>query len=310
MRRTRDRNVAIDRRLAGIAVLVLAVVAAAVVGARNAKYLTGLPGPAPVADPPAVGDCLTSPMGQDVYPAVASTGSCHGPRYGEVVAVMPHTLEQVAQDNNDSADMSTTPEGRCITKGLQFLGLSYPIVQGSATDPATWFPSTNLGSSLIQPNPLAQRFGADWTACVVAVYSNSGGTTRYSGTLGQVHITRDYPQAAAICWSDLPLNETPVVPCREPHGVEEFGNMWDVDSSTRPADLHGSCLDLVKQMTGMDDPTAAGALQVRAIQSYTYPAADHQQTLLAGYSCIVQAAAGKQLTGPLLNLHDGPLPVR
>ena len=210
---------------------------------------------------------------------------------------MPHSLHLVAQDNAESDDGSTTPEGRCAVKGVRFLGLSFPIVQGSATDPATWFPSANLGPGLIQPDPLARRFGADWTACVVSVYTISGGSTGYTGTLAQVHVTRDYPPAAAVCWSDLPLNETPIVPCRQPHGVEEFGGMWDVDPSARPAELQNSCLHLVKQMTGLDDPTAAGAVQVRTIQTSRYSAADDRNKMLAGYSCIVRAASGKQLSG-------------
>ena len=306
----RGRAPAIDRRLGGIAVLVLAVVAAMVVGARNAKYIKGTAGVAPVADPPVVGDCLTGPMTQGPYPAIVATGPCSGSRYGQVVAVMPHTLGEVAQDSAESGDMTATLEGSCTRKGMQFLGLSFPVLQGSATEPPTWFPSTNIGPGLIQPDPLAQRFGADWTACMVSVYAIFDEPTDYRGTLAQVHVTRDYPPNAATCWSDLPLNETPAVPCRQPHEVEQFGGMWDMDPGTRPAELQSSCLELVKDMTGMEDPTAAGALQVRVLQSYTYPAPDDQDTLLAGYSCIVRAAAGKQLTGPLLSLYDGPVPVR
>jgi len=310
MRPNRTRTLTIDRRAAGIAVLILAMVAAIVVGTRNDRSVAGRPTPSPVADPPRVGDCLTGPLAADTYPALGPTGPCDEQRYGEVIAVLPHSLPQVLDPEFDgSTDDLTSPDAICVRKGMQFMGLSFPPVQGLTPDPPTWFPAASVGPGLIQPNPLAQRFGADWTACVVSVYSNLGGSTVYTGTLARVHVIRDYPPNAAICWPDPVLNENPPVSCRQPHVVEEFGSMWDVNPSVEPAALQDSCVDLVKAMTGMADPTAAGALQIRVVRTSTYQASDDQDTVLAAYGCIVQADLGKLLTGPLLGLRDGPLPL-
>jgi hypothetical protein len=305
--------VAMDRRLAGFAVLILAIVLAVVLGSRNDKFIAGVAVLTPLADSPQLGDCLIGPPVSGTYPAVAPTGPCSGRKYGEVVAVMPHSLPRFFDDqsyDSGSIDDPSAPDAVCARKGLEFLGLAYPVEQGPTAASPTWFPSTTVGPELLQPDWLGLAFGADWTACVVRMYSNTDDSIAYTGSLAQVHATHNYPPNAAICWPELPLNDYRTISCRLPHAVEEFGSMWDMDLSTRPAQLQHSCVDLVTEMTGRADPTAAGALQVRVVKTSTYRAADDQDRMLASYSCIVRAASGMHLRGPLLNLHDRPLPLR
>src|SRR3954453_15530508 len=115
------------RRLAGVALLILAVVAAVVVGGRNAKYLPGTAQTAAMADPPHVGDCVVVPPEAQEYPPVLVIGPCTSDRYGGVVAVFPDTLDQFINPALPvDPDDPSSVESACERTGIAFLGLTMP----------------------------------------------------------------------------------------------------------------------------------------------------------------------------------------
>src|SRR5664279_6545366 len=85
-----------DRRLAGLGVLILVVVAAAVVPSLSGRRVAGSAVAETFREPPAIGDCAVSaPSGQDgsfgerssVDASAVTWGPCNGPIVGEVVAL-------------------------------------------------------------------------------------------------------------------------------------------------------------------------------------------------------------------------------
>ncbi len=297
----------------GIALLVLAVVGAIVLGARHQKLVAGSATPASLTEAPKVGDCVLEPLPDwQQPPEMSEVAPCGQRKFGEVVAVMPGSLNNyLASMNTDRGDDPVTPEGTCVRVGSAFLGLPSTAAD-PRTHPTTWYPSPSIGMQVVQPNALARRFGADWTACVVRIFSNSTSSgPSYTGTLAAVNTTFGYPPEAATCWRTMQKREWPPVSCRTPHAVEEFGSVGDLDPTmTSASSLHGSCLQLVSRMTGKVDPTAGGVLLIRVVLSGSYLSDQNSTVTLVNYSCLVEVRPGEQLTGPLLNLEDGPIPLR
>jgi hypothetical protein len=266
-----------------------------------------------LADPPGVGDCVVAPPEAQEYPPVLVIGPCTTDRYGEVVSVFPHSLDQFSNPAQqvDPSDPSSV-ESACERTGMRFLGVTVPMSDGPSNVAPTWFPSASIAPTISSPSPLAQRFGADWVACVVLFYSvgDDSVTPAYQGSLHSVFATLDFPPSAADCWADNPTYDLPRVPCDQPHGAEEFGTVWDVDPrKVAVADLVVSCGDFVTTLTGLTDPTAGGALRVSVVRTSTYSYDDSDRTVVS-YTCFVHTAPGRSLTGPLLNLQGGTVPLR
>jgi hypothetical protein len=83
------------------------------------------------------------------------------------------------------------------------------------------------------------------------------------------------------------------ISCTEPHQTEIFG--W-ANLSDQAAVLNSSCLALVRQVTGMNDPTAGGALEIATAIS------DNQM------ACSSTVVESRQLVGTLIGIGDQALP--
>jgi hypothetical protein len=303
-----------DRRWAGIVLLVAAVAAAVVVGSLRSKQIAGSAAPAPISEPPAVGDCLGQLSGYG-YPEVAPVVPCDQPHFAEVAAVMPRALPEVA--SAESFDDPNSPNNACPRQTSRYLGLGGE----ASTSESEWQPTATVGAVLIGPSELQRKMGSAWVVCAVAVGGADLPLQGYQGTLRDAAATGHYPSILATCPvspEQLSLNQN----CDYPHDMESFGyrsakkKIGDITAATT------SCAELVKRATGLSDPTAGGRMTVVVLpdetaQSYSVetPEAAGDVTIYRltpgyGYFCLVRATGQHDLTGPLLGLQGGPIPLK
>ena len=103
------------------------------------------------------------------------------------------------------------------------------------------------------------------------------------------------------------------MPCGEPHVAEAFGVTPTAKAGLTQHLLDDSCISMERRLTRMPDPSAAGALQVRAAEVHSrggIPVAGlGDQNDFTGFAaCLAVASPGRLLGGSLLNLGAGPVP--
>jgi len=313
-----------DRRWGGVLVLVIAVVAA-LAGNARAKQMTGSPVIAAIPGPPEVGACVLNPpdwnsrlpagepavaVDGTVYLSVA-TGSCRPARYGEVVGVISNGLDYADPADGDKWDDPTSPDRQCSDLVDAYVGND----TGPATDSAVWFPAASVGSMLLGPSALQQRFGDRWLACVAVGYAGNSDGTRYTGSVRDAMRTLRFPSALAQCLGAEPAAAVVPVDCHDPHPAELMASFYTDDPRAADrAKLEASCPDIAAALTGMADPTAGGRLQVSTVTN-NLPvygdngAMDPDHMVDVQSFCLIEATGSHVLTGPLLGLGGGELPL-
>ena len=304
------------RRLIGVAVLVLALIAMATVPALGGRRVAGDAIAAEISSPPAVGDCLASRNGLASTSADVGFGQssdyltvdCAEPHLGEVIGVAPRSSYPL-----DSRGPVTVPDlGECAEIANAYLGVAHSLEPGDRSPLlGPWHPASTGRMDFLGPDDLQQRAGQDWLACVLV--SRQG---RVSGSVAGMYAGAARVNTLATCRPDVDVRLDVVVPCREPHAMEVFG--WRVADETSGGQrtLDASCLLLVERMTGMTDATAGGALQVRSVILHL----DRDGVLQDGYPpapdngsgraiCTVIATPPHLLGGSLTGLGDGPVPL-
>jgi hypothetical protein len=313
----------VDRRLGGVLVLVLALVATLAGNART-KQLAGDPVRGPLPDPPAVGDCVLEPLSQQVLNAFGSTqpardyptprtAPCTGTRYGEIVAVLAAGLDYVAPATGDAWSDTNSPANRCSSAAEMYLG-----VRDVDHPSARWSPTAAIAVGAVGPGPVLSGAGQRWLACVVLAFGDSAAsenTKRFTGTLRAALASLRLPPQLAQCVPVLPDPSAweESIPCARPHRAELLGFAW----SDQPDDvvkrrLTGECPELASKLTGLADPSGHGRLRVRVTSVQLPPDAsgtDPDGVGPVNYYCGIEATGGHVLTGPLLGLGEGPLPI-
>jgi hypothetical protein len=285
-----------DRRVAGVAVLAAVIIACLLVPAIGGRRVSGTAERAHTPDPPRVGDCLgvfpsqPSAMGFGQAVFAAETQPCGQVNVGEVVAVVPHVyFSPPTLDNGTSVAQSLA----CDPFVSEYLGWSSLLGarQGAGESSAVvqWRSADSIATGLLGPD-LAQYLASQrWIACVV--YPKYG---PFQGSIrGSVRDGHD-ADAFGSCYletSDIAAAEG--ISCTEPHQTEIFG--W-ANLSDQAAVLNSSCLALVRQVTGMNDPTAGGALEIATAIS------DNQM------ACSSTVVESRQLVGTLIGIGDQALP--
>ena len=305
--------------------LAVAVIAALAGNART-KQVSGDPVRGSLPNPPAVGDCVLEPMpaasfngsfnGPEgaVEPPAADTAPCTGERYGEVIAVIPDGLDYVAPADGDVWGDQRSPDRQCSAAADVYLG-----IDGDAYGPGRWFPMTSVEMARIGPGPVLAGAGQRWLACTLGASSMSNGTPSarpYSLTLRHALSSLQLPPEVAECAPALPgpTGSVEVFSCERPHVAEVLG----FASSDRPnaavkRRLTSECPGLIRSLTRLADPAADSRLQISVSSVQLPPDSSDSDRDAVGpvyYYCGVEATGGHLLTGPLLGLGGGPLPIR
>lgn len=316
-----------DRRLGG-ALLVVTVLAVAIsVPARDGLRVAGVASMMQFPAAPRVGDCLPEAAGEllgaaETAPsrAVSSTVRWRppesaievlGPRFtqcreqsavGEVVAVItaagdPQARHQQVQDNGPD----------CREAGLRYAGLvsagdHFALPHGTADDPVIWRLSIGIHSAWIYPTPLLQAHGETWAACVISP-SNA---TSFVGPLAKAFDGGTMPSAFGTCWNSREVSASvETVSCGEPHLAELVSAGFVPDRSTTGTEqVKSSCAELAARVTGMDDPTAGGALVIKTSPETIDTRWASQPVSILCYL----VAPDRPLSRSLFGLDDQPIP--
>src|SRR6478672_616575 len=148
----------VRRRLAGSMVLTGVLLVIVVVAAVRGHTVAGQPIAPPIQAAPHVGDCVTEnphALGAGLYDLPAlRTGPCSGPRFGEVVFVVPDfTVPTVG----------TAPGSDPCGHVHQYLGAPSPAPPADGS----FVPFAAVGVALIGPGARQRAAGQNWAACIV-----------------------------------------------------------------------------------------------------------------------------------------------
>ncbi len=300
-----------DRRLAGIVVLILALAAIVVVPSLDGRRVAGSAGAITFQDPPAVGDCLRSPIPATVLspgmapevPVIATDlGPCEGSVSGEVVAFWP--TPAIAR-----SAPSSRFGGPCYPQAAQFAGLDISTPRTTDIPGAPpgglvrWKPTISFRAVQLVPGEQEQRAGRNWTACLVVPSDE----TSYEGTLRNA-VTAGMPDGFGLCWNGTDLDRMPeFLSCGEPHEAEMVSTGWVRDRSTVTIpEVADACAGIAGRLMGSTDPTRGG--QLRVVADRMTSQTDGRSNGPLTVACFVTAAAGQQLSGSVIGLGERDVP--
>jgi hypothetical protein len=298
------------RRVAGSAVLGGVLLVLVVVAAVRGRTVAGQPTAPPVQAAPQVGDCvLQNPhdLGAGLYDLPAlRTGPCSGPRFGDVVFVVPDFTVP-------TGDAAPGPDP-CQGPVDHYLGTPPPPPPSDGS----FMPFAGVMVALIGPDGRQRAAGQKWAACMVYLPISIDATAP---------ITIDHPLQGA--WQrpeDSRLfalcvdNTTTLwaVNCRWTHHFEVLGIAVGTPTITQEA-LNAACRQVVIQALG-----SSTALNRRELTTQVLPARpkpNNDGTLITGPDAITPdseynnfclttpADSTRQLTAPLRGLGDEAVPM-
>ncbi len=294
-----------DRRLAGIGVLVVALLAAAVLPALIGRSVTGTATAA--RDVPVIGGCVLAPEG--VMPTSidpvrgyrlpsARVGDCQAANAARVLGVT------FGKSRPSSADPYTTETQVCdaaLVNAYRVSGASVYAWKGSTTF-AVVKPVVRLQSHLVLPDA---RTHSRWLACVAA---DDSGTplaldlTR-ADSWGQLTSCLDVTglRAAEDNPYTIEIAVSTGISCSEPHVAQILGIEDQTGGSLGPNDYTTVCTKYAKIVTRMPDPTAGGQLVVQGLSAQAWAEG-------AGACLLVATDPSRTLTGSLFGIGAASLP--
>ena len=301
----------LDRRLVGVALVVVALAAVMVVPALSGIRSTGTPVAIALPVPPAVGDCVVGIPAVDADQAPSPPqlsmdrlllGSCAGAIAGEVVAFWP-----------DESALVDAPRSRrsgpCYPPLAQYAGLTLDARSTGAAEPwlvepVSWRPTLSYQAFLVVPTDLERRAGRHWSACVIAPAGGQG----YRGSLNGAFGSGSLPAGFGSCWTpDASGRFGGPGECAQPHTAQLVATGWTGPyGPSADADIVASCRRVAARVIQTADPARGGQLTF---------VADRMGRLAAQWSgnpstlgCFVVSADGRPLSGLVTGLRDRPLP--
>ncbi|WP_420124136.1 hypothetical protein [Nakamurella sp.] len=300
-----------DRRLVGVALVVVALAAVMVVPALSGIRSVGTPVAVSLPVPPAVGDCVVrlpavgTDQGQSP-PQVSMDrlllGSCAGAIAAEVVAFWPDESALVDAPRSRRA-------GPCYPPLAQYAGLTLDATSTGAAEPwlvepVSWRPTLAYQAFLVVPTDLERRAGRAWSACAIAP---SGGQD-YRGSLNASFGIGALPAGFGSCWTpDASGRFGGPGDCAAPHTAQLVATGWTGPyGPSASADIVASCRRVAARVMETADPARGGQLTF---------VADRMGGLASRWSgnpstlgCFVVSADGRPLTGLVTGIGDRPLP--
>ena len=300
-----------DRRLAGIVLLVVALVAVIAVPSVTGRRVAGSAVATVFPDPPVVGDCLQAPFPDAVQagvpPEITVTatrfGSCAGPIAGEVVAVWPTESAALAAATNRR--VAPCYQATATFAGLESSRRSTDVPDAPPPGPVRWKPTIGFDPYHVVPGEQERRAGRSWVACLAV----PTGHPTYRGTLSDAFTTGSLPAEFGLCWAGDDIGRLPVsVPCHQPHAAELLATGWIRDRVAAPTEfIDAACPALAARLMRTDDPTRGGQLQIVS-DRFTGDATSNPDSPLT-IGCIVYATGSQLLSGTVIGLGDRPAPL-
>ncbi len=294
-----------DRRLAGVALVVAVLLAAITMASPNGRRVAGTADRVALPPVPVVGSCLSGlpqhtqtgwRFQQSGYVS-AQTVPCIDLIDGEIVSVDNSSLPP--DDLGSEGYRRDGPLSRCYNAIGQYAGLSRETgratLPGDRSDPQ-FYPIMPVLPLIIGPDERDREAGARWSACVVAPRDGSA----YPGTMRDALAGGSLPPQFSLC---LPTADvyTEGSSCTAPHRVEVLGytNLVDGPQAQGSGAVDRACDEFVARITGStalaDDPDIS-------IDGVT-----NDFSALRG-ACVVNVVGDRRLQGTVVGLGDRPLP--
>jgi hypothetical protein len=303
-----------DRRVAGIAVLVLALLAVVIVPSISGRRVVGTAVGLTFAAPPEVGDCVaplpsgvlnTSSRTPEVpISAIELEASCSGPIGGEVVGVWP---TQAAAQNDQFGSRRGGPCYRQVADyaGLQPFSRSIDVFGAPFDGRVSWKPTIGFKPINIVPGTLAAAGGQNWVACLAVPTL----ATTYHGTLRDAYVSGTLPDAFGLCWDGDDLDTAAnLLHCDDPHPAELLATGWVQNRATiSKAEIEASCRSVAGRIMRTADSTRQGAISIVADQVSQDGAQRGDEPLAV--NCFVTAILPQRLSSTVVSLGDRPLPL-
>ncbi len=304
----------VDRRIAGGLLLVVALVCTLAVPNMIGRDLAGSAVGEVIAGPPAVGSCVSAVSRDTVAPGqlnsanadeavltpalpVATITPCRGQVVGEIISVTAATTAQAStlQEYDDA-------HPACRSRVESYLGtIATTDVLG-----VQWTKSIYVDAVAVGPDVHDRAAGRTWSACVVSAVHQmylSAPTLRSSWRTGTL------PAAFGLCWADAVVAHGVPTACTAPHTTQQLARGFvsapsddatSIVSAADPAAVAAGCRQVAAGIMKVKDPTFGGALAIGVVNDPT--GAPYVQ-------CVARATRGKTLTGSLIGLAAGPLPL-
>lgn len=307
------------RRWLGLVILCGAFLAAVVTAQMAGTKVAGTAqiGVSAVPGPPRVGDCLLQPItaaqaalyNKLQYPSV-STGPCSDRRYGEVVAIIGSS--KIAVGTVSASGVNDPNLFTCTAATTRYLGGPDQLGLGGG-----WTPSFVTATLAAGPSPQQRAVKQNWIACIE--YINPDGPERpraddYRRTAKLAFSTGSQPPPAVFstCLNTTAGVDPNIVDCYRPHPAEMFAMAVGGAASTSLSVLANNCATLVSQYTGIPKATSKQLTVKVNVYDQTGALVPETTRTVSGYTamCIALAPAGRQLTGPLMDVGDNSLPLR
>ena len=307
-----------DRRLAGLVVLVMVLVAATALPGFSGRRVAGVASAMIFPDPPSVGDCALSPLDAAVTDSGSRTpevdvtavtwGRCTGQVFGEIVD--PGFASSAAgPTNSGSANPSPERRGRCSRAVAAFAGLDpsspRPTIPGAPLfEHISWAPTLGFDPYRVVPGDEERAAGRTWSRCLVAPIVRRS----YQGTLAQAFQTGQLPGEFGLCWNGTDLDRAiDLIPCDEPHVAELLATAFVDDRSlvTRD-DYQRTCGQMAALIMRTDAPILSGDLT-----AVIDPVTSDGQSLPASpqtVGCFVASVDERRLDQTVIALADRPVP--
>jgi len=322
----------VTHRQQGLVAIGVAVVLVAVVAGLRPHLVTGSAQAAPVPGPPVAGDCVLDPVPGPLMRAIATAASggtvpvfpaqqirpCTGTRYGEITAVIAAPKPAVVKGDDANGRYLDDPNQKsCFFAAMQYVGMTTQPIQ------RFWQTSLQITSALSRPSPRQEAAGQRWAACIVTLRPSDPASAtatapapapaspRYGSSIRSALQTgrqRDQLSncTAAVDWTGGPATDG----CRQPHALEILAYGDSGDHPVTRVQVELTCQQLARQLTGMPDPTAAGALSIQIHiednngAAITTPQVPAHSILVCG----ITTTGSRKLRGSLLALGREPIP--
>lgn len=303
-----------DRRVAGLLLLVVALVAALVVPNIAGKQVRGAALAEVISAPPAVGSCIgaiaptTSAPGPSNSPNADGAGSaralpvatvvpCRGAVIGEIISVTPTSTSTVSTlGEYDAANPS------CRSKVEGYLGtLATTEIRG-----VQWSKSIYVNAVSVGPDAHDRAAGRTWTACVLSAVNQTYPATT---SLKSSWTADTLPSVFGLCWAAAVVQRGTPTACTSPHTTQQLGyglvasasdSGTSIVSAADPDQVVAGCRQLAATVMKVTDPTRGGALSIKVVSARS--GAPYVQ-------CAVAVVGSRKLNGSLIGLGTRALPL-
>lgn len=305
-----------DRRIIGMAVVLVAVVATVVTPGLTGRRTAGV---AVRSADPVPGDCVRITTDDPLGPAAAALGpglptaelvSCSTSAAASVIARVPDAAAPSATSPEAGAGLTSicTGSAAALVRGWQG-GVFRWSGDGITVELQAVLPVTGRPAG---PDPEAVARGSTWGICYAVVGQSAIGDPSLT-----VLPAAGPPPASGLCYRNgadetardgLPLSD--LSSCDEPHRAQVLGTVTTVTSDAYSVDapsmdeygdpeaFRGICREYLRQATGLTDISAGGALTVVATSSRGF----------GGWCGLRTTDPTRTLSGSLLGLGSGPVP--